>query len=109
MERVNAEQMAQWLAWRTSHGWSWSETARRSGHSARKLCWWQARFARSHAAEGSSPAFVAVELTDPAPSPESHATLPLEVTTPSGHRVSVPADFDAEHLRRVLQALTLSC
>lgn len=107
MERANAEQMAHWLEWRARHGWSWSETARRSGCSARKLRWWQARFERTRTAEVSPPAFVAVEVTDPAPA--ARATPALELTTPSGHRISVPTDFDAEHLRRLLTALEPSC
>lgn len=107
MERANAEQVAHWLEWRTRHGWSWSETARRSGFSAKKLRWWQARFDRTRAAESASPAFVAVELTDPAPALQ--ATPALELTTPSGHRISVPTDFDAGHLRRLLAALEPSC
>lgn len=81
--------MAHWLEWRQRQGWSWSETARRSGYSARKLRSWQVRFERTGAAEVSPPAFVAVEVTDPAPA--AHATPTLELTTPSGQRVTVPA------------------
>jgi hypothetical protein len=34
---------------------------------------------------------------------------PLEVITPSGMRILVPVDFDAEHLRRTLKALEPGC
>jgi len=85
------------------------KTAQRSGFSAKKLRWWQGRFARTRAAEGTSPAFVAVELTDPASASPLRTTPALELTTPSGHRISVPTDFDAGHLRRLLAALEPSC
>ena len=50
------------------------------------------------------PAFVAVEVT-----PAANANAPIEIATPSGYRVHVPRDFDAEHLRRVLEALERRC
>ena len=105
MRRANPEQMAQWLARRAQYGWNWRETSRRSGHPAWKLRWWQRRLERTRAAEARGRAFVALELTDAAPS----LPVTLEVTTPSGHRVSVPAGFDPEHLRRLLQVLEASC
>ena len=105
MRRANPEQMAKWPAWRERHGWSWPETARRCGHPAWKLRWWQKRFDGTHAAKTPAHAFVAVELTD---APSSTATA-LEVTTRSGHRVAVPAGFDPEHLRQLLRALEASC
>ena len=49
--------------------------------------------------------FVAVAVTDSALS----ASASIEITTPSGYRVHVARDFDAEHLRRVLQALERGC
>ena len=105
MRRANPEQMAKWLAWRERHGWSFPETSRRCGQPAWKLRWWHRRFERTRAAETPSRAFVAVEFAD---APSSTATA-LEVTTPSGHRVSVPAGFDPEHLRQLLRALEASC
>jgi hypothetical protein len=36
-------------------------------------------------------------------------SLPLEVVTASGFRVRVPAEFDADHLRRLLKALEGAC
>ena len=105
MRRATPEQMAKWLAQRAQQGWDWRETSRRSGQPAWKLRWWQKRFARTRAAESPGRAFVAVELTDATSSPPAT----LEVTTPWGHRVSVPAGFDPEHLRRLLRALEASC
>jgi hypothetical protein len=105
MRRANPEQMAKWLARGAQYGWSLSELARRSGYPAWKLGWWQKRRDRFRAAETASGAFVAVELTDAVSSPPAT----LEVTTPSGHRVSVPAGFDAEHLRRLLAAIATAC
>ena len=105
MRRADPQQMAKWLACREQHGWSWSETSRRCGHPSWKLRWWQKRFERTRAAEASGRAFVAVELVEAAPSPPAT----LEVTTPSGYRVQVPAGFDPEHLRRVVAALEALC
>lgn len=105
MRRANPEQMAKWLAWREQHGWSWPETARRCGQPAWKLRWWHKRFERTRAAEARTSAFVAVELTGVSPI----TPVTFEVTTPAGYRVSVPAQFDAEPLRRLLRALEASC
>jgi hypothetical protein len=96
--------MARWLARRGRAGWSLKELSRRCGHPTWKLRWWQKRFAQTRAAEAGR-AFVAVELVEPPPSPPAT----LEVTTPSGYRVQVPAGFDPEHLRRVVAALEASC
>ena len=105
MRRADPQQMARWLARRGRAGWSLKELSRRCGHPTWKLRWWQKRFARTRAAEAAGRAFVAVELVDAAPSPPAA----LEVTTPSGYRVQVPAGFDPEHLRWVVAALEASC
>lgn len=104
MERANAEQMAQWLARGEREGWSPGELSWRSGYPVWKLRWWRRRFTRTRRRRRGEPAFVAVELGAPGPSP-SPAAVALEVTTPSGHRVAVPADFDAGHLQRLLATL----
>ena len=98
--------MARWLARRGRAGWSLKELSRRCGHPSWKLRWWQKRFARTRAAEAAGRAFVAVELVEPT---TLSPTTTLEVTTPSGYRVQVPAGFDPEHLRRVVAALEASC
>lgn len=52
--------------------------------------------------------FVAVEIAGPVPVSTSSAST-LEITTPSGYRVTVAHEFDPEHLRRVVQALERGC
>jgi hypothetical protein len=103
--RQNPERMAALLSEREQRGWSWAELSQRSGLPERRLRWWHERFKRTPAARKPTPAFVAVEVTSSA-HVKSGA---LEITTPSGHRITVPANFDAEHLRRVLLALTPPC
>jgi hypothetical protein len=105
MRRVNPEQMARWLARGQREDWSPAELARRSRQPAWKLRWWRKRFERTRTTAATGGAFVAVELADPAPSPSAT----LEVTTPTGYRVQVPAHFDPEHLRRLLRALEAPC
>ena len=105
MRRADPQQMTKWLARGEQRGWDRAELSRRSGHPAWKLRWWEKRLARTRAAGAPGGAFVAVALTEPTPTPSTT----LEVTTPSGCRVQVPPGFDAEHLRRVLQALEVSC
>ena len=106
MRRAAPEQMAKWLARGEQRGWGRAELSRRSGYPMWKLRWWAKRLARTHTAEAPGGAFVAVALSEPAPNP---STPKLEVTTPSGYRVQVPAGFEAGHLRRVVQALEASC
>lgn len=109
MTRSNPQQMARWLARRERHGWSWAELSERSGHPVWKLRYWQQRAVATSASKSDrSGGFVTVDITGPVTtrSPEIGA---LEVTTPSGYRVTVTHDFDAEHLRRVVQALELGC
>ena len=98
--------MASWLARRDREGWSWAELSRRSGHPTWKLRYWSRRLARTSVAQGTRErGFVAVAVTDPA----RNVATPIEITTPSGYRVQVTRDFDAVHLRRVLQALERGC
>lgn len=70
-----------------------------------KLQWWRRRLAGKHARQPSKRAFVAVEVV----SSHREGSVRLEVITRSGHRVVVPPQFSAEHLRRVLQALEPGC
>ena len=86
------------------HGLSWAELSRRSGLPSRKLRWWHQRFQRNPAPRKPGPSFVAVEVKGTAVPPAA-----IEITTPSGHRVTVPPHFDADHLRRLLQALEPTC
>ena len=52
--------------------------------------------------------FVTVDVTGPATTRSAEFGA-LEITTPSGYRLTVTRDFDAEHLRRVVQALERCC
>ena len=102
--RVNPERVRRWLARRERQGWSWSELSRRSGLPAWKLRWWQRRLAVVRRTRGRR-AFEAVKVVEPS----TGSRRPLELVTESGVRVLVPAEFDAGHLRRVLEALEPPC
>jgi hypothetical protein len=109
MTRSNPQQMARWLARRERQSWSWAELSERSGHPVWRLRYWQRRLAEAAGVQPSrSGGFVTVDITEPEPVSTSSPTA-LEITTPSGYRVTVAADFDAEHLQRVLRALTAAC
>jgi hypothetical protein len=97
--------MAALLAERDHRGLSWAELSRRSGLPVRKLRWWHERFKRNPAPRKLPPAFVAVEVADAARATASA----IELTTPSGFRLTVALDFDADHLRRLLQVLAVAC
>ena len=98
--------MAGWLSRGEHEGWSLAELSRRSGQPTWKLRWWQKRFERTRrGVSRSGRAFVAVEVTEPKPD----AGAAIEVTTLSGYRLQVPREFDAAHLRRVLETLERGC
>jgi transcriptional regulator with XRE-family HTH domain len=97
--------MKRLLSRRRHRGWSWAELAERSGLPVWKLQWWHRRFASMRPARRPIRAFVPVQVVD---SPRKDS-IPLEVITPSGMRILVPVDFDAEHLRRALKALDPGC
>mgnify|MGYP001159159719 FL=1 len=97
--------MAAWLARREQHGWSWVELSRRSGHPVWKLRWWRERLKRNPAPQMPARSFVAVEIADSVRT----KCASIEITTPSGLRLAVPPDFDADHLRRLLQVLVAAC
>ena len=109
MTRADPKQEARWLARRERHGWSWLELSARSGHPVWRLRYWQRRLEETAAAKPDrSNGFVTVDITEPEPVSASSPTA-IEITTPSGYRVTVAPGFDAEHLHRVLRALTTSC
>lgn len=109
MTRSNPQQTARWLSRRTRHGWSWAELSERSGHPVWRLRYWQRRLAETAAERsGRSAGFVAVDVTEAEPV-STTSTTALEITTPSGYRVTVPPGFDAAHLQRVLRTLTAAC
>ncbi len=97
--------MARWLKQRDREGWTWVQLSARSGHPVWKLRYWQRRLKRdSQPTKRRAHAFVAVEVT-----PAVSANAPIEIATRSGYRVQVPREFDAEHLRRILDALDRRC
>lgn len=91
--------MRKLLARRERHGWSWSELSRRSGLAVWKLRWWHRRFS-----DERGRAFCRVEVVEP----PRHGS-PLEVVVASGARILVPVDFDAGHLKRLVEALGGPC
>jgi hypothetical protein len=97
--------MKRLLALRERHGWSFPELSRRTGLPVWKLYWWHRRLGKPKAAPRACRTFVPVQVVDSPPVDGSS----LEVITPAGFRVRVPADFQAEHLRRVLEALEGAC
>ena len=104
MTRQDPQKMAGWLAKQERNGWSWAELSRRSGLPAWKLRWWHDRLKRNPAAQTPARSFVAVEIADSV----QPTGASIEVTTPSGFRLEVPPDFDADHLRRLLQVLAVA-
>ena len=103
--RQNPQLMKRLLVRRERHGWSWAELSRRCGLPVWKLRWWCVRLERAESARRSRQAFVPVEIVA---SPRREFP-PLEVVTPSGVRILVPKEFDAGHLRRVVEALEPPC
>ena len=97
--------MARWLARGRREGWSRAELARRAGHPQWKLRWWQKRFARTRPGTTlRGPAIVAVEVTE-----SLRRSGVIAITTPSGFRLEVASDVEAEHLRQVVAALEPRC
>jgi len=103
--RQDPDRMKRLLAGRERHGWSWAELSRRSGLPVWKLRWWRTRLARKRPARRPGRTFVPVKIVE---SPRNDSS-PLEVITPSGVRIRVAVDFDADHLRRVVRALEPGC
>ena len=97
--------MKRLLARRKRHGWSWAELSRRSHLPVWKLHWWRRRLAKSKRVRRPRRAFVPVQVVDSG----RREPTPLELVTPSGVRILVAANFDADHLRRLLKALEPAC
>ena len=109
MTRSSPQQMARWLARRERHGWSWAELSERSGHPLWKLRYWRRRSEDTAASKSDRRGgFVTVDVTEPRPMSAPSPTA-IEITTPSGYRLTIAHDFDPAHLRRVVQALERGC
>lgn len=93
------------LARRERQGLTWAELSRHCKLPVWKLRWWQRRLSPAPRTRKALPSFVPVQVVPPART-DSPA---LEVMTPSGFRLRVPVDFDADHLRRVVRALEGPC
>jgi hypothetical protein len=101
------EHMAKLLARRERRGLTWSQLASESGVPATTLQWWGRRLRSARKQRRPKLAsFVPVAVGESAP-----MLLPatLEVVLASGAWVRVPAGFDPEHLRRVVEALESGC
>lgn len=97
--------MARWLARREREGLSWAQLSWRSGHPVWRLRYWQRRLERSGGGTGSrARGFVAVQVTE-----RSARVGTIVIATPSGYRLEVAGDVDAEQLRRVVEALGRRC
>lgn len=97
--------MAKWLAERERQGWSWAELSRRTAVPVWTLRWWARRGRKAATRRESRGGFVAVAVREPARA----EAAPIEVVSPTGWCVRVPADIDPEQLRRVLGALAPPC
>ena len=97
--------MRRLLARRERHGWSWAELSRRSGLPVWKLRWWSKRLERRRTVPRLERTFLPVQIV----AAPRRGSPPLELVTPSGVRILVPEEFNAEHLRRVLKALEAAC
>ena len=93
------------LARRERQGLSWADLSRRSGLPVWKLRWWSKRLSPKLPVRKPRRSFVAVQIID-SPRPDPPA---LEIVTPSGFRLRVPADFDPDHLRRLVATLEAGC
>ena len=97
--------MQRWLARRRREGWSWAWLSFQSGHPVWRLRYWQRRLEQPGAPpRRRGPAFVAVEVTEPARGDSS-----IAITTPTGYRVEMMGEVAAEQLRRVMEALERRC
>jgi hypothetical protein len=103
--RQDPERMKKLLARRERQGWSFPELSRRSGLPVWKLHWWKKRLSEKRKVRRSRVAFAAVQVVR---SPQASGR-PLEVITASGVRILVPGDFEAEHLKRVIEAVESGC
>jgi len=103
--RQDPDRMKKLLARRKHHGWSWAELSRRCGLPEWKLHWWRRRLAGTRRVRRSRRGFLPVQVVDAA----RRDSPPVELVSASGVRILVPDNFDADHLKRVLEALEPAC
>lgn len=97
--------MKRLLGRRERHGWSWAELSRRSGLPVWKLQWWRRRLASKRPARRPKRSFLPVRVVEPRATPVPS----LEIVTPSGYRIVVPAGVSSEQLSRVVKVLEPPC
>jgi transcriptional regulator with XRE-family HTH domain len=101
------ERIESLLARRERRGMTWFQLAAESGVPATTLQWWQRRLRQPKERRRRKRAsFVPVAITE---SPPSLPAVALEVELRTGARIRVPAGFDPDHLRRVVEALESGC
>lgn len=111
---LEQEVIAALVARREREGVSWAELSRASG-----IAVWRLRYRQRHAKATRPPPTTALVPRSPA-----HAFVPvvirervaaapprvmIEIETPAGYRLRVPAEIERESLRRVLDAIAPRC
>jgi hypothetical protein len=83
--------------------------AQRRGLSAATLYWWRSRLRRRSARPGVRLQLAPVTIvpSESRPRPSTASSFDLELA--SGRRLRVPADFDANALRRLVATLERGC
>jgi len=99
------ERIESLLARRERRGLTWFQLSAESGVPATTLQWWQRRLRQPKRRRRAS--FVPVAITES--TPPAAPPVALEVVLRTGARIQVPAGFDPEHLRRVVEALETGC
>lgn len=101
--RQDRDEMEQLLSLREDEGLTYRELAKQSGVPLHTLHYWASKIRReSTAAKGAGP-FLPVELADRHPA----STIAVEIAP--GVRILVEPNFEAEHLARVVGALSPQC
>ncbi len=92
-----------------SSGESVQEFARRRGLSPATLYWWRSHLHRRSAGRGEGLRLAPVRIVASEPESGVSASAAFELELASGRRLRVPADFDADALRRLVTTLERGC
>lgn len=92
-----------------SSGASVQEFARRRGLSAATLYWWRSRLRQGRAGRGDRLQLAPVTILPSEAGPQARAPAAFELDLAGGRRLRVPADFDADALRRLVATLERGC
>ena len=96
--RRDPKKMQKLFARRRRLGLTWNELAEDSGVPRTTLLYWDRRLRQEEPEETGR--FVELVMSEAAP---------LTAALRGGRRVLVPVEFDADHLRRVVEALESEC